>query len=188
MNRGVRGVGAGAGILIGNRINNIVKSRAAAAACAAKYATGLRSFFPGDCSDVRMPIVFMSEAVMPGIGEHVMESQASGRPAILNRTALLKATNRGGAIAKCALGMDLPVQNAGSSCDEYPFASTYQGGVPASVAKVPLMSNWVQGGVLSGFYSACMVTPDVFPTNEFLVLPVASSPGTNFQCRFFGPR
>jgi RHS repeat-associated protein len=189
MTMGARVAGAGAGILIGNRINNIVKSRAAAASCAARYATGLRSFAPGDCGDVRMPIVFMSEALMPGIGEHVAESMALGSPAILNRTQLLRTTNRGVALAKCALGMGIPVRSGGSSCDEYPFASTYQGGIPSTVAKVPLSSNWIQGGVLSSFYYACLVTPDVFPTNEFLVLPVASTPATgNFQCRFFGPR
>ncbi len=185
---GVRVAPVGAGILIGNRINNIVRSRSAAKSCAAAYSSGLRAFGSGDCPGVRMPIVFMSEALMPGIGEHVAESQAMGSPATLNRTALLKSTNRGVALAKCALGMDIPVQNGGSSCDEYPFASTYQGGIGSTVAKVRLLSNWTQGGVLSSFYTACLVTPDVFPTNEFLVLPVVSSPGTNFQCRFFGPR
>jgi RHS repeat-associated protein len=185
---GVRAVSAGAGILIGSRINNIIRSRTAARVCAATFSSGLRAFDSGDCPEVRMPIVFMSEVLMPGIGEHVAESQAMGSPAVLNRTGLLRTTNRGVALAKCALGMDIPVQNGGSSCDEYPFASTYQGGLGSTVAKVRLLSNWTQGGVLSGFYNACIVTPDIFPTNEFLVLPVASSPGSNFQCRFFGPR
>jgi hypothetical protein len=185
---GVRVASAGSGILVGSRVDNIVKSRTVARACAATFAAGLKAFSAGDCASVRMPIVFMSESLMPGIGEHVMKSQAMGSPAILNRTALLKYTNRALNIAKCRFGVGVPVVNSGSSCDEYPFASTYQGGIGATVAKVDLFSNWVQGGVLSGFYSACLVTPDVFPLNEFLVLPVVSAPGTNFQCRFFGPR
>ncbi|MGA9334840.1 MAG: RHS repeat-associated core domain-containing protein, partial [Rudaea sp.] len=180
-------VGTAIGITVGGRINNIVRSRAAAKACAASYASGLRPYTSGDCSQVRMPIVFMSETLMPGIGEHVQKSQALGSPAVLNRTSLLKITNRALNIAKCKIGLGISVANGGSSCDEYPFASTYQGGIGATVAKVPLYSNLVQGGVLSSFYYACFVPPDVFPVNEFLVIPVLSTP-TNFECRFFGPR
>ena len=186
---GARVVGAATGMFIGSRINNIVSSRAAARACAARYATGLRSFGAGDCSDVRMPIVFMSESKMPGIGEHVMKSMAQGSPAIVHRTFLLKLTNRLVATAKCRRGMSISIVNAGTSCDEYPFASTYEGGLGSTVAKVPWLSNLIQGGVLSGFYSACMVEPEVLPLNEFLVLPVANGPaGANFQCRYFGAR
>ena len=189
MNIGVGVAGAGVGILTHNRISNIVSSRAAARACAASYANALRNFNSGDCPKVRMPIVFMSETRMPGIGEHVALSQSAGSPAILNRTALLNVTNRLVATAKCVRGMSFPVTNSGTSCDEYPFASSYQGGIGSTTAMVPWRSNLVQGGVLSGFYSACLVQPDVFPLNEFLVVPVMAPPsGANFQCRFFGAR
>ena len=40
----------------------------------------------------------------------------------------------------------------GGSCDEYPFASTVEGGQGAVVAEVPLKENLIQGGMLSVFY------------------------------------
>jgi len=40
----------------------------------------------------------------------------------------------------------------GLSCDEYPFASTYQGGAGASTMPVPGWEQSVQGGVNSSFY------------------------------------
>ena len=38
------------------------------------------------------------------------------------------------------------------SCDEYPFASTYEGGKGATIAEVPLKENQSQGGQLNAFY------------------------------------
>ena len=38
------------------------------------------------------------------------------------------------------------------SCDEYPFASTYEGGTGAVIAAVPIKENSSQGGQLSAFY------------------------------------
>ena len=40
----------------------------------------------------------------------------------------------------------------GMSCDEYPFASTYEGGTGAVIAAVPIKENSSQGGQLSAFY------------------------------------
>jgi RHS repeat-associated protein len=181
-------IGAGSGILIGARINNIVQSRAAARTCAAKYSATLTSWSSGDCPDVRMPIVFMSDVVMPGIGQHVQMSQAMGSPAILNRSAFLKYANRALNLTKCVMGLAMVTAAGGTSCDEYPFASTYQGGLGATVAKVPWTSNLAQGGVLSSFYTACMVQPDIYTLSEFLVIPVLQTTAGNFQCRFFGGR
>jgi hypothetical protein len=133
-----------------------------------------------------MPIVFMNEITMPGIGEHVFWSQSLwGEPARLHRTFLAKGMNRNIAYAKCAAHfMEVAVSTPGSSCDEYPFASTLEGPI-GTVAFVPLPSQWVQGGVLSVFYTACLIPPDVPVLNEFLVLPVMSAPSA-FQCRYFG--
>ena len=41
----------------------------------------------------------------------------------------------------------------GLSADEYPFASTYQGGERAFVQIVPIKEQWIQGGALAQFYS-----------------------------------
>ncbi|MFZ6682210.1 hypothetical protein ACO0LI_30370 [Undibacterium sp. Tian12W] len=81
------------------------------------YAVGIdlasapKSFVDGDCPDVRMPIVFMSESQLPGVGQHVYLSQAMASQAILHRTQALRYTNRLVALAKCALGQGMPVTN-----------------------------------------------------------------------------
>ena len=38
------------------------------------------------------------------------------------------------------------------SCDEYPFASSNQGGLGSVIRRVPLVENNRQGGALSAFY------------------------------------
>ena len=49
------------------------------------------------------------------------------------------------------------------SCDEYPFASTDQGGAGASAANVQLRQNRIQGGLIGGFYrSQRILTNDAF--------------------------
>jgi RHS repeat-associated protein len=132
---------------VNQRIKNVVGSRAAAQQCARSFAAGLKSFGPGDCPGVRTPIVVMSEDRMPGIGEHVQIFQSMGSPALLDRTVIDKIPNRVAALVKCYLaGQTIQVAQGGKSCDEYPFASTLQGGAPATIAKVPLRSNLVQGG------------------------------------------
>ena len=168
------------------RIRNVTQSRAAAQACASLYGTNLQDFPSGACPNVRMPILFHPEVIMPGIGEHVQKSIADGSPAILNRTFVRKSSNLLAALAKCRAGDTISVNAHGRSCDEYPFASTTQGGSSATVAKVPLPSQWVQGGIISAFYSVCLVAPDAGALSEFLVIPTRSRPGgRSFQCRFF---
>jgi ABC-type multidrug transport system ATPase subunit len=44
------------------------------------------------------------------------------------------------------------VAHAPMSCDEYPFASTVQGGAHTVIAEVPIAENSKQGTMLSGFY------------------------------------
>jgi len=47
----------------------------------------------------------------------------------------------------------LNLNAAGDSCDEYPFASTNQGGAGAVLRCVPLSHNTIQGRQLSSFYA-----------------------------------
>lgn len=72
----------------------------------------------------------------------------------------------------CRAGNLVPISNTGTSCDEYPFASSAQGG-GATVAKIPLYSQLVQGGMISAFYAACMIAPDTGPRSEFVVTQVS---------------
>jgi hypothetical protein len=163
------------------RANQVIASRAAAVECAQRLRGTAVTGSAGCPGNEAIPIVFMSAALMPAISLHVETSQAFyGTPALLNRTWIFKSLNRRWATTKCALGLNLVV-NAGESCDEYPFASTYQGGPLSTVAGVPLTENWLQGGILSWFYAACRVAPDVPYFNEFVVIPVLAAP-TAFQC------
>jgi len=172
-------------VSVNAKIQKIVASRSVAAACAARFAGAPGHYSKGACgSSMKMPLVVMDDLRMPGIGEHVSKSQMLGSPAILNRQNYWIVSNRALAIGKCAAGLDIPVSSVGRSCDEYPFASTVQGGFYSTVAKVPLLSNLVQGGVLSSFYSICGVIPNIMPLNEFLVIP-AQSTSVGFECNWF---
>jgi Deoxyribonuclease NucA/NucB len=92
------------------------------------------------------PVVEFSASRMPNISAHIQRAQASGKYSatlkrITDKTSI--AANR-----RAACGS---FKGTGS-CDEYPFASTAQGGAGASVAGVPLAEQRIQGGTLSSFY------------------------------------
>ena len=158
----------------------VIASRVMAMECA-RNARGKALTGPLSCpGNTAIPIVLMSGTQMPAISLHVEASQLLGRPSLLRRTWLLKDSNRRVAMTKCRLGSEL-VFNAGESCDEYPFASSYEGGYSSTVAGVPLVENLIQGGVLSSFYGLCRVVPDVPVFNEFVVIPVLATP-RSFQC------
>ncbi len=139
---------------------------------------------PRPCPNTLLPIVFMSADRMPTIAAHVALAQP---PEILSRAGLgQNVRNRLVAIAKCALGGSINLRTAlNNSCDEYPFASSIEGGIALTVSTmwVPIAEQWSQGGVLAAFYAYCNVLPGVPVMNVFGVLPVASSP-TSFQCAF----
>jgi hypothetical protein len=70
---------------------------------------------------------------------------------------------------------NLPVcknKPSGTACDEYPFASTEQGGPfanpPVSLLPLPAGESTTQGGKLIGFYSSCGVAQGA----GFYVVPV----------------
>ncbi len=82
---------------------------------------------------------------MPNIAENIQNAQANGAPDILTRTtdqARIAANRAAACIDFCGTG----------SPDEYPFASTYEGGKGAFVADVPQSEQNIQGGVLAQFY------------------------------------
>jgi len=74
-----------------------------------------------------------------------------------------------------------------TSCDEYPFASTQEGGrgnrARVSLRPVPVREQSVQGGRLSAFYRACRVSPVRTSSNplkdrrRFLTVATTSAPG-----------
>ena len=93
-----------------------------------------------------LPTVEIDANRMPTIARNIQSALDEGHPSVLNRTTDqdLISSNR----AAATRGFE----GAGSP-DEYPFASTYQGGAGARVEEVPLGEQRIQGGVLSRFYA-----------------------------------
>jgi Deoxyribonuclease NucA/NucB len=92
----------------------------------------------------RLPVFVVRVKRTPAIAAHIRTAQAAGKPAILHRAVPTPRDRRPGACR----GWRGP-----GSCDEYPFASTYEGGPgKASIAGVPLWEQRRQGGDLLGFY------------------------------------
>jgi RHS repeat-associated protein len=102
----------------------------------------------------RFPKKFVpiSKSLMPSIAAHISGVQR-GIPQLLTRAnATTARPNRAAAIR------GLPSAGSGLSWDEYPFASTYQGGTGASVMAVPIGEQWIQGGVIGGSYIVQRIT------------------------------
>jgi RHS repeat-associated protein len=89
------------------------------------------------------PVLHVSSQKYPTIGPHIKDAQKAGRqPSILTRT-----TNR----ALIDRNRDAATRGV-SGLDEYPFASTYEGGAGASVKPVPWSEHRHQGLDISNFY------------------------------------
>jgi hypothetical protein len=93
----------------------------------------------------RLPVFVVDAKRTPAIAAHIRAAQAAGKPAILHRISPIPRDRRPGACR----GWRGP-----GSCDEYPFASTYEGGPGrSSIAGVPPSEQATQGGDLIGFYT-----------------------------------
>ena len=92
----------------------------------------------------RLPVFIVDSRRTPAIASHIRAAQAAGKPAILHRVVPVPRDRRPGACR----GWRGP-----GSCDEYPFASTIEGGPgKASIAGVPVQEQRRQGGDLLAFY------------------------------------
>ena len=91
-----------------------------------------------------LPSVNFPPSQVPGIAANINSAQAAGYPSVLTRITdkATRLANRAAATRGFS-GVGSP--------DEYPFASTAEGGVGAQVADVPLIEQLRQGGVLSRF-------------------------------------
>ncbi len=94
-----------------------------------------------------LPTLGVDAGRMPNIGRNVQSAIDEGQPSVLNRTtdpALIRANRAAACAGFCGPG----------SPDEYPFASTLQGGAGARVvAGVPLQEQFIQGALLRNFYA-----------------------------------
>jgi hypothetical protein len=95
------------------------------------------------CPTLRFPC-----AVMPNVCANMRNAIRLGKPTRLTRITNRSQIQRNRRNSGCR---DLrPV--SGCNCDEYPFASSLQGGAGAVVRLVPIRENSIQGGVLAAFY------------------------------------
>lgn len=139
--------------------------RALLAGSASNIASGVRNIFarfrpPGaatnladDVAEVAvaaaddLPTVTFSRERAPEICANIDDAVANGAPTELTRTdSVTRDANR-----RAALRGREPAQT-GFSLDEYPFASTVEGGAGSTVRAVPVAEQNYQGGVLSSFY------------------------------------
>lgn len=93
-----------------------------------------------------LPVLKIDADKMPNIANNIESAQTSGgKPSVLTRT-----TNK----TKIETNRNLACKGfcGEGSPDEYPFASTYEGGRGAQIQGVPIQEQRIQGGVLGRFY------------------------------------
>jgi RHS repeat-associated protein len=106
---------------------------------------------------------FVMEEVTPNIYKHTLNAFLNGKSSILHYDADLK---RRAERRKEATGA-YPTR-PGMHKDEYPYASTFEGGKGAMMAYVPATENLSQGGSLSLMYQAAKLDTG----DAFMVIPV----------------
>lgn len=99
------------------------------------------------CDDLK--VVLIDAAKMPFIAQNISLAWVEGKPFTLHKGA--PGSDAGRRAAVCG---NFKAQFAKGSCDEYAFASTAEGGVPANVRimEVPLREQNCQGGTLRQEY------------------------------------
>jgi hypothetical protein len=96
-----------------------------------------------------LPTLTFSRSRIPNIASHIASAQSRGFPSILTRTTNSTLIDRN---RREACRNFVPQAPPNTSCDEYPFASTYEGGAGSSIRAVPLTEQNIQGGIISSFY------------------------------------
>jgi len=112
-------------------------------------------------------IVPIPEPLMPAVAKHIEVHQAADPSSMfLVRASIgVNIVNR----AKVLLRSWALPKGAGLTWDEYPFASSVQGGgANVSLWPVPYMENALQGGVIAGSYAL----ENINPGDEFAVIVV----------------
>jgi hypothetical protein len=93
---------------------------------------------------------------VPAIAANIATGQASGLPIVLTylgQNNPQQRVNRGVASANDRQEREFGhVAGGGKECDEYPFASTYEGGSRTVIAEVDGWEQRRQGGILNVFY------------------------------------
>lgn len=105
-----------------------------------------------------LPTVTFPSFTLPAIAAHINRAQNSGFPSVLTRLTD-RAQIRRNRREACRGFISIPPL---ITCDEYPFASSYQGGAGSSTAAAPQTEQSIQGGILGAFYRVNQI-PDRGP-------------------------
>lgn len=103
------------------------------------------------CGDVK--IVVLDAGKMPYITRNIRLAWGEGKPFVLTRNSPMKNINRG----KACNGFVYRYASNQGSCDEYPFASTDEGGLNARVEEVHGNEQNCQGGTISRGYQLAQI-------------------------------
>lgn len=125
------------------------------------------------CDDTK--VVVINAGKMPFIARNIKSAWAEGQPA--NLTKDTPGSRAAKYRANCG---SFKARFAGGSCDEYPFASTEEGGSGARTEEVPAREQDCQGGTLSTSYRYQRITTG----DSFMV--VISNPGSIASSGFKG--
>lgn len=131
---------------------------AASAASEVHKCTPQQSLAAEQCDDLRFVII--DAARMPFIARNISTAWTAGKPGVLTKDRTAEVANRR---KVCLSSFPRP---HGGQCDEFPFASTRQGGEGAQEHEVPARENQCQGGTLSRGY----VASGIGDGDDFLVV------------------
>lgn len=118
-----------------------------------------------------LPVLIQSRTQnIPTIAQHIADAQMAGQPMILSRIGIPQPARRQAQHQnrKAACRGFVPPPPPNTSCDEYPFASSYEGGAGSSTRGVPIAEQRRQGREIGTFY----VTKAIPDRGRFMVLAV----------------
>lgn len=102
----------------------------------------------GKITPSKYPTIEYSRTKFPFIAENIYQAQKSGAPKVLTKISGKQASeNRKNSLR------GIPASPKGMSRDEYPFASSKEGGKGARVMDVPISEQHSQGGTMRAFYN-----------------------------------
>ncbi|WP_175482767.1 NucA/NucB deoxyribonuclease domain-containing protein [Actinokineospora iranica] len=141
---------------------------AASAASQVRKCVSQRNTLDQDCDDLKF--VMIDAQRMPFIARNISTAWKAGKPGVLTKDSTRESVNR-----RQVCRPSFPRPNGGQ-CDEFPFASTRQGGEGAQEHEVPARENRCQGGTLGRRYDAAGIRDG----DDFLVVithPSKIAPG-----------
>jgi RHS repeat-associated protein len=119
---------------------------------------GLNGIDPGTPPPCHIPVLEYPWASTPTIAHHIQDAQAGlgshpfPEPMLLQYIGSRNPQRRTNYQAACGHWTPPPGAGINTSCDEYPFETSTDGGVLASIRGVPAAEQNQQGGILTRFY------------------------------------